>query len=102
MFSNNSNLPQQNPDKIFTIEETQERKKRKSFSFCMNEETLKDATFFQNYFNNDIPMQQTAPEPKGNLTSDARIRSHASQLGWTEPEQWVDQQLLLQPHLRTR
>lgn len=64
MFTGNSNFPQQNTDKIFTIEESQKQNKRKSISFCMNEETMKDASFYQNYFNNDISISKTNQDPK--------------------------------------
>lgn len=67
MFTANSNFPQQNSDKIFTIEESNKPNKRKSISFCMNEDNMKDATFYQNYFNHDIGMAKSNQDPKSEI-----------------------------------
>lgn len=70
MFTTNANPSQPSNDKIFTIEESQ-KAKRKSISFCMNEENMKDMTFYQNYFNNEVSFQRSgehskaAPAPPG-------------------------------------
>lgn len=74
MFANPSTFQQPNQDKIFTIEENQKKKKRKSFSFCMNEENMKDAAFLQNYFNSEIPMQQSNPDNKSSANQCSRAR----------------------------
>jgi hypothetical protein len=66
MFSNGPNLQQQNNEKNFMINDTQVPSKRKSISFCMNEETMKDASFFQNYFNSDISLKKQTENSKGN------------------------------------
>lgn len=99
MFTTNASTAQTNNDKIFTIEESQ-KAKRKSISFCMNEENMKDMTFYQNYFNNDVSFQKSGEHSKGRMT---RIRGAALRDGArpvAEPEQWPDEQLFVQPAVR--
>lgn len=72
IFTNNPNLGQTSGEKIFAMESNPVAK-RKSISFCMNEENMKDMTFYQNYFNSDVPFPKTGEANKSGISGSGLV-----------------------------
>lgn len=67
-YNTNNNLPSSNlNDKIFVIEETTRQPKRKSFSFSMVEEHMKEPNFMNTYLSDAIPFVKRSTDSRSKL-----------------------------------
>jgi hypothetical protein len=67
MFFNNTNFPLPNePNRFFTFDETNESKKRKSFSFCAKDDPNKEINLFQNVIGGELNKERAEQDLRSN------------------------------------